>query len=190
MGERQPTDDASASERDRLFAWLGSLDDLSYYDLLGVDRGASVDEIQQAFHAFCDNFHPDGHMARADDERQALSTIFKRGTEAYAVLGDPGLRAQYDAQLEAPGSPRPPRASLSPHARRARSRIPGAATPLEDAVRSPSARPFARRADELVGQGDLRQAKLQLVLANHKDPGNEELEAALRDLEARLVAPK
>jgi hypothetical protein len=56
---------------------------------------------------------------------------------------------------------------------------------LEDAVRSPGARPFARRAEELIKNGDLRQAKLQLVMANHLDPGNEVIAAALKDLEAR-----
>ena len=41
-------------------------------------------------------------------------------------------------------------------------------------------------AEELLGKGDLRQAKLQLVMANHMDPGNAALEQALRDVEARL----
>jgi curved DNA-binding protein CbpA len=177
-------------ERDHLFAWLEGLDDLSYYDLLGVEQDATADAVQEAFHAFCATFHPDGHVARPDDERGALSTIFKRGTEAYSVLGDPALRAQYDEQLATPGSPQPPRASLSPHSRPPRSRAPGVRAPLEDTVRSPSARPFARRAEELMGQGDLRQAKLQLVMANHMDPGNESLEAALRDIEAKLGSPK
>ena len=40
-----------------------------------------------------------------------------------------------------------------------------------------------------VREGDLRQAKLQLVMANHMDPGNEALEAALQGprSEARLA---
>ena len=57
-------------------------------------------------------------------------------------------------------------------------------------MRSPSARPFARRAEELIGKGDLRQAKLQLVMANHMDPDNEALETALRDLDMKLASPK
>jgi curved DNA-binding protein CbpA len=168
-----------------VFAWVEALDDLSYYELFGLETEATPDEIQAAFHVFCETFHPDGHIAWDDDERRALTTIFKRGTEAYSVLGDPALRAQYDAQLSAKASPRPPRVSFSPLAR-SPSRMPGAAAPLEETVRSPSARPFARRAEELLGKGDLRQAKLQLVMANHMDPGNEALELALRDLEARL----
>ena len=71
-----------------------------------------------------------------------------------------------------------------------RPRGPQRSTPkplkIEDAARSPSSRPFARRADELIKSGDLRQAKLQLVMANHLDPGNEVIAAALKDLETRL----
>lgn len=38
--------------------------------------------------------------------------------------------------------------------------------------------------------GDFRQAKLQLVMANHLDPDNQVLEAALKQVEARLAGPK
>ena len=99
------------------------------------------------------------------------------------VLGDPALRSRYDAQLTAAGASggqrlsgslsRPPPKSAGP-------------PKLEDAVRSPSARPFARRAEELMQAGDFRQAKLQLVMANHMDPENETLADALREAEAAL----
>ncbi|HEX3343795.1 MAG TPA: hypothetical protein VHS09_04445, partial [Polyangiaceae bacterium] len=141
------------------------------------------------FHVFCDTFHPDRHTSRGPAERDAVGTIFKRGAEAYAALCDARLRAQYDEQLSLRPSLRPPRISFSPLSRPPSLRAPGNAT-LEDSVRSPSARPFARRAEELIGKGDLRQAKLQLVMANHMDPDNEALETALRDLEMKLASPK
>jgi curved DNA-binding protein CbpA len=172
-----------------VFAWLEVLDELTYYDLFGVAPGASADDVRAAFHVFCDTFHPDRHVARPGDERDAVSTIFKRGTEAYVVLSDEALRAHYDAQLATRPSQRPIRLSLSPLSRPPPPRASGP-PPLEESVRSPSARPFARRAEELLHQGDLRQAKLQLVMANHMDPGNEALEEALRDLEDRLAGPR
>lgn len=178
-----------ALQGDHVFAWIDALDDLSYYDLFSLDAAATADEVQAAFHAFCDLFHPDGHVDRDARERLALSTIFKRGTEAYAVLADPVLRGQYNAQLSVKGSTRPPRVSFSPLSRTA-SRGPGRAAPLEESVRTPSARPFARRAEELIAKSDLRQAKLQLVMASHMDPDNAVLEQALRDLEAKLGSPK
>jgi curved DNA-binding protein CbpA len=182
-------DDGRSGEYIR--AWLAVLDELTYYDLFGVPRDATPDDIQIAFHVFCDTFHPDRHMGRADDEREAVGAIFKRGAEAYAALCDDRLRGQYDEQLAVlQPSPRPPpRISFSPHSRPPSMRAPANAT-LEDSVRSPSARPFARRAEELVAKGDLRQAKLQLVMANHMDPENPALETALQELEQKLRAPK
>lgn len=173
---------------EQILAWLEALDELTYYELFGVSPEAAADDIRAAFHAFCDTFHPDRHAARSDEERQALGTIFRRGTEAYAVLSDDAMRGHYDAQLAVRTSPNPPRVSLSPHSRPPPSRVPGAA-PLEEQVRMASARPFARRADELLRAGDFRQAKLQLVMANHMDPDNPALEAALRGLEEKLAKP-
>jgi curved DNA-binding protein CbpA len=174
-----------AKSSEHIFSWLGALDELNYYELFGVDSQATADEVREAFHAFCDVFHPDRHQGRTPAERAALSTIFKRSTEGYLVLSDLNLRGQYDRELAARPSARPPRMSHS-----ARPRPPQRTTPrplkIEDAARSPSSRPFARRADELIRSGDLRQAKLQLVMATHLEPANEELKAALKQIEAKL----
>ena len=167
-------------------AWLAVLDDLTYYELFGLDRHAGADDVREAFHAFCDTFHPDRHFGRNDEERDAVSAIFKRGTEAYLVLGDAGLRGHYDAELTARPASLPPRIRFSSHARPMRSQAPEAVK-LED-VASAMARPYARRAEELIRAGDLRQAKLQLVMATHFDPDNEMLVGALREVEARLKA--
>jgi curved DNA-binding protein CbpA len=168
-----------------LLAWRDLLDELTYYELFGLPPDADADAIRAAFHVFCDTFHPDRHVAADAAQHDAAGAIFMRGTEAYAVLSDAGLRERYDEQLAVERSPRPPRVSFSPLSRPPSSKRV-TRPPLEDAVRSPSARPFARRAEELAGKGDLRQAKLQLVMANHMDPGNEALEAALKELEEKL----
>jgi curved DNA-binding protein CbpA len=173
---------------DYVFAWLKVLDELTYYELFGVAPSATPDDVSAAFHVFCDTFHPDRHVARPSEERSAVATIFKRGTEAYVVLSDMALRAHYDAQLAQHPSPRPVRMSLSPLSRPPPGPSQGPKA-LHDAVRSPSARPFALRAEELLQKGDLRQAKLQLVMANHMDPGNETLESALLEVEGKLTRP-
>jgi curved DNA-binding protein CbpA len=187
-GEEVRTMTADDSD-ENVFAWFEVLDDLTYYELFGVREEAPADEIHEAFHVFCDTFHPDRHVVRSGDERGALLAIFKRGTEAYAVLSDVALRAQYDEQRAHRPSVRPVRMTFSPLSRPPSARPPAGAS-IEDHVRSASARPFARRADELLRKGDLRQAKLQLVMANHMDPGNEGLEAALRDVVQKLGSPK
>jgi curved DNA-binding protein CbpA len=170
-------------EREHLAAWLERLDVLTYYELFGIAEDASDEEVRDAFHAFCDVFHPDRHRDSPPDRVAAVGTIFRRGTEAYGVLTDPALRGHYDAELAVVREVYrpPPRPSQSPHSR------PPPAPSLEDRVRVPSARPFAQRAEQLMRDGDYRQAKLQLVLAKHIDPENPDLEQALRDLEEYLA---
>jgi curved DNA-binding protein CbpA len=187
-----PSIRSAGDAAESVFAWLEVLDELTYYELFGIPQSATPDEVRQAFHVFCDMFHPDRHLGRPPPERSAVSSIFKRGTEGYLVLSDLGYRERYDAQLTAPrsgaGAGNPP-SSRMPDVRDAGGRAstrPRAG--LEDITRTPSARPFARKAEELIQRGELRQAKLQLVMANYKDPANDELEAALKDLEAKLAA--
>jgi len=68
-----------------------------YYTVLGVDRGASQDEIKQAFRRLARQFHPD---VKKDDPQ--ADERFKEINEAYQVLGDPERRAHYDRFGTAP----------------------------------------------------------------------------------------
>ncbi|AXI76511.1 DnaJ C-terminal domain-containing protein [Peterkaempfera bronchialis] len=61
-----------------------------YYEALGVPRGASADEIQQAFRRLARRHHPDVNRDPAAEER------FKEINEAYQVLSEPSTRARYD----------------------------------------------------------------------------------------------
>jgi len=61
-----------------------------YYDLLGVGRNASADELKKAFRRLAMQFHPDRN---AEPEAEAR---FKEVNEAYEVLSDPERRAMYD----------------------------------------------------------------------------------------------
>jgi len=61
-----------------------------YYDILGVPRHASQEEIKQAFRRLARQYHPDVSDAPDAEER------FKELNEAYAVLSDPEKRARYD----------------------------------------------------------------------------------------------
>ncbi|KPK17111.1 MAG: hypothetical protein AMJ62_02500 [Myxococcales bacterium SG8_38] len=62
-----------------------------YYVILQVSRAASAEEIKQAYRALAMRYHPD----RNPDDPTA-EDLFKEASEAYAVLSDPGRRAQYD----------------------------------------------------------------------------------------------
>jgi curved DNA-binding protein len=61
-----------------------------YYRVLGVERGASSQEIQQAFRTLARRYHPDVNRDPAAEER------FKEINDAYQVLSDPRTRARYD----------------------------------------------------------------------------------------------
>ncbi len=59
-----------------------------YYETLGIQKGASKDEIKKAFRALASKYHPD---KKTGDEAK-----FKEISEAYSVLGDDKKRAEYD----------------------------------------------------------------------------------------------
>ncbi len=61
-----------------------------YYEVLGVQRGASPEEIKQAFRKLARQYHPDVSKEHNAEER------FKEVNEAYSVLSDEQKRAQYD----------------------------------------------------------------------------------------------
>lgn len=62
-----------------------------YYELLGVNRTASADEIKKAYRKLAMKYHPDRNQGDAEAERK-----FKEVSEAYEVLSDTNKRQQYD----------------------------------------------------------------------------------------------
>lgn len=62
-----------------------------YYEILGLSKGASKDEIKKAYRKIAIKYHPDKNKGNKESE-----SIFKEATEAYEVLGDDNKRAQYD----------------------------------------------------------------------------------------------
>ena len=63
-----------------------------YYEVLGIERGASADDIKQAFRRLAMKHHPD----RNPDNKKEAEERFKEISEAYEVLSDPQKRAAYD----------------------------------------------------------------------------------------------
>jgi len=62
-----------------------------YYDILGVRRDASDEEIKKAFRTLAKKYHPDLNPGKESEEK------FKEINEAYQVLSDPNKKASYDA---------------------------------------------------------------------------------------------
>ncbi len=62
-----------------------------YYEVLGVGRDASIDEIKRSFRKLAKQYHPD-----MNDGDKVSEAKFKEVNEAYEVLSDPDKRARYD----------------------------------------------------------------------------------------------
>lgn len=74
---------------------------MDYYELLGVSKSASADEIKSAYRKLALKFHPDRNKEEGAAEK------FAQINEAYAVLSDTEKRAHYDRFGSAPGAGMP-----------------------------------------------------------------------------------
>ena len=66
-------------------------DKRDYYEVLGLKKGASDDEIKKAFRKMAMKYHPDKNPGDKSAEEK-----FKEINEAYAVLSDPDKKDKYD----------------------------------------------------------------------------------------------
>ena len=62
-----------------------------YYEVLGLKKGASEDEIKKAFRKMAMKYHPDKNPGDKTAEEK-----FKEVNEAYSVLSDPEKKSKYD----------------------------------------------------------------------------------------------
>lgn len=67
------------------------MDKRDYYEVLGIDKGASKDEIKKAYRKLAMQYHPDRNPGDKNAEEK-----FKEAAEAYEILHDNDKRAKYD----------------------------------------------------------------------------------------------
>ena len=87
----------------KLMTLASRIDQLDYYQLLGIQRDASHGDLRQAYHRRARTLHPDLFFEHEDQAlKEAIDQIYKRVTEAYLVLREPEKRKYYDQGLTAP----------------------------------------------------------------------------------------
>ncbi len=71
-----------------------------YYGVLGLERGASQDQVRRGYYALARRYHPD-HLRTGELTAylEAMERYFTRVTEAYNTLSSPELRREYDENL-------------------------------------------------------------------------------------------
>lgn len=67
-----------------------------YYEVLGLQKGASADEIKKAYRKLAIKWHPDKWTNASEQEKKTAEANFKEVAEAYEVLSDDNKRARYD----------------------------------------------------------------------------------------------
>ena len=174
--------------------WAESLETMSYYDILRVAYDASPAEIQTAFHGLSLRCHPDRFVEEPVEVGEAATTVFKRLVEAYNVLRRPNLRVRYDEELRKATGAGGVGASDGAGARFDEHAVAQKPTfeqrTLYMIARNPKAKQFAAKADRFLSNGQLEEARIQIISAYQHDPGNAELKERLDILyEALALEP-
>jgi len=71
---------------------MAKVNQRDFYEVLGVSRTASVDEIKSAYRKAALKWHPD----RNPQNKHEAEVKFREATEAYSVVSDPQKRQVYD----------------------------------------------------------------------------------------------
>ncbi len=168
---------------DQLAAFVGQifpkLDQLSYYDLLGLPPAPTEAEIRTAFYRVSGDLHPDRYHMLPDRElKDRLETVYARICEGYRVLSNPEKRAAY-ARAMGEGKKR-----LTSSERE--SRAPQAP---EDSIKHEEAKKFFRLGMISLGRKDFKGATMNFNFARTFEPGSAVINQKLAEAQAGLGKP-
>jgi len=101
QGKQKLEQDELEARLEELREIKASLKNRNHYELLGISRVATDEEIKKAYFSLARKYHPD-RFNRETREMPLINEVFNAFTTAYRILSDEGKRKQYDAQLSAP----------------------------------------------------------------------------------------
>lgn len=176
--ERRGLDESQLGKRlaKRVRKMHGLLDEVDYFQLLGVEREATDAALQTAYFDLSLEFHPDRFfLLRSGDLKEKIYVIYRRISEAYRVLSDAPRRAAYVEMLGGDDAKRAPEDMRKP----ARETTGVERPTLAVSAKSTDARPFVEAALKAYDLGDLNAARLHLFLARTLEMDNLEVASAL-----------
>ena len=156
------------------------VDELDYYEILGLARDAPAREVRSAYHRASRRFHPDAHRRREAGLRRASAVVSKRVCEAYAVLRDTRRRRIYDEMLKERGDRRIPLGDIEERRARRERASKGGSTP--------QGQQFFGRALADMRREDWAAAARNLHTALAFEPGNTDFRQKLEETRVRSSA--
>lgn len=158
------------------------LDELDYYQLLGIDQNATPEQLKTAYFELSLEFHPDRFfLLRSGDIKEKIYAVFRRVTEAYGVLNDGRRRAAYDEGLSARKEKREIPELIAPPIPEANSRE----IRLDPPTQTPAAKRYVQLAQTALKAEDYDQARLFMAFAIAHEPSSAALRKALDDVSKR-----
>lgn len=164
------------ARRAEIQARAATIEHETYFEVLGVARTATGEEIRNAYFALAKRWHPDRTPPELVEMKPLVASVFSKIGEAYGALGDAEKRAAYLKSLESPSSARSPAEE-------------------EQVVRAVNAALEFQKAEALLKKNDVPGAERHIRLAADADPGQPEYTTlliwitALRRGEPKDVAP-
>ena len=143
------SDEVLQARRAEITARAGAVEKQDYFDILGVARDATTQEIQTTFFLLAKTWHPDRLPPALADVRDACSRVFARMSEAHQALSDPDKRAQYMRLMKEGGA--------SPSEQDEIAAVVEAATSFQ-------------KAEVFLKRGDFKQAEVLVRRALELDP--------------------
>lgn len=158
----------------------GRLDQLDYFEVLGVERDAPLSELKEQYHSLQRAYHPDTFYQSPDtDLKDAVFRIAKRLSEAYVVLRDPARRERYLKDVS--GQERSTKLRFNEESetafREEQEALQG---------KTPQGRNLVAKAVKAIEEGDLRSAERDLKTALLFEPKNGAIKKRLEQLQEQL----
>jgi hypothetical protein len=173
---------AWAAFREQVDFFNQNLESLNYYQMLQISNVATAVEIKDAYFKRSMDFHPDRFMQLTDEAlRTAIYNVYKRMSEAFKVLSNPESRSQYDIYLT--GSDRE-------HGLRYLERSEQLVSPEDpnSAALTPTGKRYLHFAKLAETEGNLRSARMYLLLGVQSEPQNSALRLMLDKITSRIEA--